>query len=413
METALPTPRPGDPLDPAPLDAADPLARFLDRFVELPPGLVYLDGNSLGRPSRHALDRVLGTATGEWAGELVAGWDHWLTMPTRVGDLLAAGALGAAPGTVAVSDSTTVNLYRLAAAALADRPGRRVVVAAADDFPTDRYVLEGLAAERDLEIRWLAGDPVEGPSAAGVAAQLDESVALVVLSLVNYRTAAIADLRGIEAAARAVGAHVLWDCSHAGGAVEVSLAANDVGLAVGCSYKYLNGGPGAPAWLYVAPRLQDRLRPPVSGWFAQADQFAMGPRFNRRPGIEGWLVGTPPILSLAGVEAGATLIAEAGIEAIRAKSMALTAYAVALVDRELAPLGCRLGTPRDPARRGGHVAILHPEARRLVAALVAGGVVPDFREPDIIRLGLSPLTTTFTDVRIGVERLAGLLRNGL
>ncbi len=189
----------------------------------------------------------------------------------------------------------------------------------------------------------------------------------------------------------------------------VDLAARDVGLAVGCTYKYLFGGPGAPAFLYVHPRLQDRLRPPVQGWFAQRDQFAMGPAFDRRPGIEGWVAGTPPILALTAVEAGAEVVAEAGIEAIRAKSMTLTAYAVERLDSDLAPLGCALGSPRDPARRGGHVSIRHPEARALVERLMAHGVVTDFREPDVIRFGLSPLTTSFADVDRGVAALRELL----
>jgi len=395
--------------DPARLDADDPLAPFLERFVVHDPGLVYLDGNSLGRPSKRSLERLERTAAGEWAGELVRAWDRWLDLPLRLGDALAAGVLGAEPGTVAVTDSTTINLYRVATAALDDRPGRRVIIAARDDFPTDRYVLEGLAASRNLSIRWLDGDPVEGVSAGEVEAALDADVALVLLSLVNYRSAAIVDLDAVEAAARRAGAHVLWDLSHAAGAIPVNLAARDVGLAVGCTYKYLNGGPGSPAFLYVALRLQGRLRPPIRGWFAQSDQFAMGPTFEPRDGIGGWLVGSPPILSLVGVEEGVALTAEAGIDRIRAKSVALTGYAIALMDAELAPLGCSLGSPRDPDRRGGHVSIRHPDAKALTARLIERNVVPDFREPDVIRFGLSPLTTSFADVRRGVDTLRDLL----
>ncbi len=241
---------------------------------------------------------------------------------------------------------------------------------------------------------------------------LGEDVALVVLSLVNFRSSAIVDLDAVEAAARAVGAHVVWDLSHAAGAIPVDLAAHDVGLAVGCTYKFLHGGPGAPAWLYVAPRLQAGLRPPIQGWFAQADQFAMGPAFEPRAGIAGWLTGTPPILSLVAVEEGVRVVAEAGIDAIRAKSVALGEYAVERLDADLAPLGCRLGSPRDPARRGGHVAIRHPDARALAAALIARGVIVDFREPDIIRFGLSPLTTSFADVDRGIVALRDLLARG-
>ncbi len=396
-------------LDPAPLDAADPLATFRDRFAVPDPDLVYLDGNSLGRPPLGSLDRLARVAGQEWAGELAGAWNHWLDLPLRVGDALASAALGAVPGTVAVTDSTTVNLYRVASAALDDRPGRGVIVAAREDFPTDRYVLEGLAASRGLAIRWLDGDPIEGVSIREVQTALDADVALVLLSLVSYRSAAIVDLDAVEAAARRTGAHVVWDLSHAAGAIPVDLAARDVGLAVGCTYKYLNGGPGAPAFIYVAPRLQARLRPPIQGWFAQRDQFAMGPAFDPRHGIAGWLVGTPPVLSLVGVEEGAALIAQAGIEAIRAKSVALTGYTIALLDAELAPFGCSLGSPRDPARRGGHVSVRHRDARVLTSRLIERGVVPDFREPDVIRFGLSPLTTSFADVRRGVDALRELL----
>jgi kynureninase len=391
------------------LDAADPLAAFRDRFVVDDHALVYLDGNSLGRAPRSAIDRVARTAAGEWAGELVRGWDHWLDLPLRIGEALASGVLGAAPGSVLVADSTTVNLYRVASAALDDRPGRRVIVADRRDFPTDRYVLQGLAAGRGLEIRWLDGDPAEGLPAADVEAALGEDVALVVLSLVNFRSSAIVDLDAVEAAARSAGAHVLWDLSHAAGAIPVELAARDVGLAVGCTYKFLHAGPGAPAWLHVAPRLLGRLRPPIQGWFAQADQFAMGPSFDPRSGIAGWLTGTPPILSLVAVEEGVRAVADAGIGAIRAKSAALGEYAVERLDEDLAPLGCRLGSPRDAARRGSHVSIRHPDARALVDGLIEGGVIVDFREPDVIRFGLSPLTTSFADVDRGIVALRDLL----
>ena len=391
------------------LDAADPLASFRDRFVVDDPGLVYLDGNSLGRAPRSAVDRVARTAAGEWAGELVRGWDRWLDLPLRIGEALAAGILGAAPGSVLVADSTTVNVFRVASAALDDRPGRRAIVADRRDFPTDRYVLQGLAEARGLEIRWLDGDPVEGVAADAVAAALDGDVALVVLSLVNFRSSAIVDLDAVDAAARAAGVHVLWDLSHAAGAIPVELAARDVGLAVGCTYKFLHAGPGAPAWLYVAPRLQGRLRPPIQGWFAQADQFAMGQAFEPRPGIGGWLTGTPPILSLVAVAEGVRVVAEAGMGAVRAKSIALGEYAVERLDADLAPLGCRLGSPRAPARRGGHIAIRHPDARSLAASLIARGVIVDFREPDVIRFGLSPLTTSFADVDRGIVALRDLL----
>jgi kynureninase len=397
-----------DPAHAASLDAADPLAAFGDRFVVDDPGLIYLDGNSLGRLPRVTAERLERLAREEWGGELVRGWDHWLTLPTRVGDALAGPILGARPGEVVVSDSTTVNLYKLALAALEARPGRRAIVTDRDNFPTDRYVLEGLAAARGLEIRWLAANPVDGPGVADVAGVLDADVALVTLSHVNYRSAAIADMAAITRLARDAGALTLWDVSHSAGSVPVELEAAGADLAVGCTYKYLNAGPGAPAFLYVRSALQGEVRNPIQGWFGQRDQFAMGQGYDPAPGIASWLTGTPTILALAAVEVGAALVAEAGIDAIRAKGVALTEYAIALHDAWLAPLGFSLGSPRDPARRGAHVAVRHPDARHLSTALIAGGVVPDFREPDSIRLGLSPLTTSFSHVRTGIDRLREL-----
>lgn len=391
------------------LDAGDPLAAFRDRFVIDDPDLVYLDGNSLGRLPRATVERLERLVRDEWGGELVRAWDHWLDEPARVGELIGTNLIGARPDETIVGDSTTVNLYKLAAAALEARGGRTTVVAAGDEFPTDRYVLEGLASARDLTIRWLASDPVEGPTLNDLRAALDETVALVVLSLVNYRSASVADLAGITELAHQAGALILWDLSHAVGVMPIALESAGADLAVGCTYKYLNGGPGAPAFLYVRQARQAELRTPIQGWFGQRDQFAMGPRFDPQHGIRGWLAGTPGILALAAVEEGTRLSAEAGMEAVRAKAIALTEFAVEQLDERLAPLSCSLGSPRDPARRGAHVAIRHPHALGLTAALGARGVVADFRAPDSIRFGLPPLTTRFADVAAGVDALAELL----
>ena len=399
-------------LDPASLDTADPLASFRDRFVFADPALVYLDGNSLGRLPRATVDRLGSVVGDEWGGELIRAWDHWIDEPARVGDLLAGQILGARSGEVILSDSTTVNFYKLARAALAARPGRRIVITDRANFPTDRYVLEGLAAEGSAEIAWLDPDPIEGPELDEIAAVLDEhpgDVALVTLSHVNYRSAAIADMAAITRLAHAAGALVLWDLSHSAGSIEVDLEGSQVDLAVGCTYKYLNGGPGAPAWLYVRESLQGELRNPIQGWFGQRDQFAMGQGYKPRPDIGAWLTGTPGMLALAAAEVGIRLVAEAGMARIRAKGIALTEYAIALVDDRLESRGVTLGSPRDPARRGAHVAIRHPDAHRLTAGLLDAGVVPDFRAPDSIRLGLSPLTTSFADVARGVGALERLL----
>ena len=400
--------------DPATLDAADPLAAFRDRFVFSDPDLVYLDGNSLGRLPRATVERLAAVVGEEWGGELIRGWDHWLDEPGRVGDLLATEILGAQPGEVIVSDSTTVNFYKLARAALAARQGRRIVVTDRANFPTDRYVLEGLAAGATAEIAWLDPDPVDGPQPDQVASILDAhpgDVALVTLSHVNYRSAAIADMAAITRLAHDAGALVLWDLSHSAGSIEVDLDGTGVDLAVGCTYKYLNGGPGAPAWLYVRKSLQAELRNPIQGWFGQRDQFAMGQGYEPRPDIGAWLTGTPAIHGLAAAEVGIRLVAEAGMKRIRAKGIALTEYAIALVDERLASHGVTLGSPRDHTHRGAQVAVRHTDARRLTAGLIDAGVVPDFRAPDSIRFGLSPLTTSFGDVARGIAALERLLES--
>ncbi|TME10214.1 MAG: kynureninase [Chloroflexi bacterium] len=395
-------------LDPAPLDAADPLARFADRFVPTEPGLIYLDGNSLGRPTKAAVERINALAEA-WSKRLIRGWDEgWMEMPLTVGDTLATGVLGARAGEVAVTDSTTVNLYRLASAALDARPDRRTIVIEHSEFPTDRYIVEGLARERDLEIRWLDGDPVDGLRIDDIASTFESDTALLVVSAVNYRSSAVVDIKPVTDAARAAGAFVLWDLSHAAGSIPVDLEANGADLAVGCTYKYLNGGPGSPAFLYVRRELQDELRPPIQGWFAQREQFDMGPVFQRQLGILGWLVGTPGVIALTSLDAGIEEVAHAGMDAIRAKGIALTEYAIALTDAWLAPLGCSIGSPRDSSRRGAHVSIRHPDARRLAQSLVAQDVIVDFRAPDSIRVGLSPLTTSFEDVHHGLAAIRDL-----
>ena len=381
------------------LDAADPVAAFRARFAGAgEDGLLYLDGNSLGRmpvATPAALARVVEE---EWAGGLVRSWSSWVGAATRVGDLLAEGVLGARPGEVLVGDSTTVDLYKLLVAAADARPGRDVLVCCADDFPTDRYVVAGVARARGMTVREVPADVDEGLDPAVLAAALDERVAVVVLSAVAYRSGALADVAAVTRAARDAGALVLWDLSHAAGAVPVDLAANGVDLAVGCTYKYLNGGPGAPAFLYVRRELQEQLRQPIWGWFGQRDQFAMGPVYDPVPGIERFAVGTPPVLALAAVEVGARLVADAGVDRLAAKGRALGELVVALADAWLAPHGVALASPRDPACRGAHVTLASPAAWQLTQALVDRGVVPDFRTPDRVRLGPAPLYTRFVDV---------------
>jgi kynureninase len=389
------------------LDASDPLAPFRERFVI--DELVYLDGNSLGRLPRATVSRVK-EVLDQWGSRVVQAWDEgWLELPLTIGDLLGSAALGAAPGQVVVGDSTTVCFYKLCSAALDLRPGRRVIVCDVDNFPTDRYVIEGIADSRGLKIRWLQFDPALGPDVETVADALSDDVALATFSHVSYRSAFIAPMREINEAVHAAGALVLWDLSHSAGSVPLALDANGADLAVGCTYKYLNGGPGAPAYMYVRRELQDEVHQPIQGWLGRRDPFEMEQGYVAAPGVGGLLSGTPPILSLVAVEEGVRLVAEAGIDAIRAKGIALTEYAIELVDEQLAPLDVRIASPRDSSMRGAHVALAHPDAKGLCGQLIERGVVPDFRRPDVIRFGFSPLTTRFTDVWDGVAALRELL----
>jgi kynureninase len=379
------------------LDAADPLAEYRDRFALDDPTLIYLNGNSLGALPLATMRRLEHMIRSEWGADLARSWDHWVDLPERAGDLV--GTLtGAAPGQVLVTDNTTVNLYKLACAALDARPGRHVIVTDRDNFPSDRYVVEGIAAQRGAQLRMLATDINEGVAPDAVRAAVDEDTALVSLSHVAYRSGALADMAAITEIVHEAGALMLWDLCHSVGAVPVELDACDVDLAVGCTYKYLNAGPGAPAFGYVSARLREVLRQPIWGWFSQRDQFAMGPRYDPAAGIAKFMTGTPPILGTAAVEEGARLLLEAGIDAIRAKSVQLTSYLIDLADDWLVPLGCTVGTPRQAARRGGHVTFCHPRAEQLVGQLAAANIVTDYRTPDRFRFGLSPLTTRFTDV---------------
>jgi kynureninase len=391
------------------LDREDELAAFRERFVLEDDGTIYTDGNSLGRPPRDTVDR-LAAVTEAWGNRLVRGWADWIELPVRVGDLVA-GVVGAEPGEVLVCDSTTVNLYKLIAAALDVRAG--AVATDADNFPTDRYVLEGLAAERGRVLRLFEADPVDGPMAADVARVCAAGdVALVCISHVAYRSGAVADVRSITDAAREAGAFVVWDLSHSAGSVPVGLAAACADLAVGCSYKYLNAGPGSPAYLYVRRDLQERLRSPIWGWFGHREQFLMGPSYEPMEGIERFAAGTPPVPGVVAVGAGSELVLEAGVERIRRKGSALTSLAVELHDAWLAPLGFRLATPRDPSRRGAHVALAHEDGWRLCRALIErSAVIPDFRPPDIVRLGFAPLYTRFVDVWDALDRLRRLVES--
>ena len=337
------------------LDAADPLRAFRDRFHIPDPSVIYLDGNSLGMPPKRTLERLTEVFHDDWATGLIRSWDHWLDMPQRVGDVLAP-LIGAGPGEVVLHDNTTLNVYQAVHAAIGLRPGRSVIAISADDFPTDRYVVDGIADALGFTVR-------HGFD------QLDD-VAVMVRSVIDYRTAELVDVAAETARAHAAGAMVVWDLSHAVGAIDIDLRGCGVQLAIGCSYKFLNGGPGAPAWTYVAREL----------------------------------LGTPAILALAAAEVGIALSAEAGMPAIHAKGSALTGLAIDLCDQ----YGLATPTPRDATQRGNHVAVQHADAKAFVKELTAQGVIFDFREPNIIRAGCSPLTTRYVDVFDGLAAVARL-----
>lgn len=394
------------------LDAADPLAHLRDRFIT-PDGfdvVSYLDGNSLGRPLRATAQLLDEFVRQQWAGRLIRGWtEGWMQWPLQLGDRLGAVALGAAAGQVVVADSTTVLLYKMSRAAVDARPGRRKIVLDTDNFPTDRYVLEGIAAERGLTLVWIETDPNTGITAEQVAAVVDEDTALVLFSHVAYRSGWLAPAMEINRIAHAAGALTLWDLSHSVGSVDLHLDAWGADLAVGCTYKYLNGGPGAPAFAYLRRDLQGELRQPIQGWMGHRASFEMGPGHEPAEGVRALLSGTPPILAMVPLHANLDMLAEAGIEAVRAKSVLLTGYAIDLADRWLAPLGVEVVSPRDAAQRGGHVTLGHPGFERLLGSLWDNGVLPDYRNPNGIRIGPAPLSTGFVEVHRGLSLVRELL----
>ncbi|GAA1995328.1 kynureninase [Nakamurella flavida] len=386
--------------DAAALDVADPLAHFRDRYLPLAPGVTaYLDGNSLGRPLAAIAERSDAFIREQWAGRLIRGWSEgWMELPEQVGDELAAATLGAAAGQTLIADSTTINFYKTLRAALALRPDRTRIVIDRDHFPTNRFVVESVVRDLGLEIAWLPGSVDGGVTVDALAEVLDERVAVVALSHVAYRSGHLADAAAITAATHRAGALVVWDLCHSVGACEIELDAWEVDFAVGCTYKFVGAGPGAPAFLYAAARHHDRLDQPLWGWLGRADPFEMEQGYRPAPGIRSMMSGTPSIPGVLAVREGARVIAEAGMPAVRAKAVALTELVVELADSWLAPEGFTLASPRDPARRGGHVSVARADARQVCAALVEAGVLPDFRTPDVVRLGVSPLPASFVEV---------------
>jgi kynureninase len=392
------------------LDAADPLAGFRERFVGAETALVYFDGNSLGRPLKVTGERLAHFVDEQWGGRLIRGWDEqWMELPFTLGDLLARTVLGAGSGQTAIGDSTTVLIYKLMRAAVdavqRRDPRRTEIVVDRGNFPTDRYVAEGIAAERDLDLRWIEVDTSSGVTADLLAEAVGPRTALVALSHVAYRSGHLADAETLTRITHEAGALILWDLCHSVGSVPIALDEWGADLAVGCTYKDLNGGPGSPAFAYVAERHLDDLTQPIQGWMGHADPFLMGPGYEPAKGVRRFLSGTPAILAMQPLSDMLDLVEEAGIEAVRRKSVTLTEYAVALAD-DLAPLGVELASPRDPARRGGHVTLNHPRMRAVTEKLWQDDVLPDYREPNGLRVGLSPLSTSFDEVRRGFDAVA-------
>jgi kynureninase len=396
--------------DPVELDASDPLAAYRDRFVGAETPLVYFDGNSLGRPLKVTGPRLAAFVDQEWGGRLIRGWDErWYDLPLTLGDRLGRVALGAAAGQVAVGDSTTVLLYKLMRAAVTARPGRTEIVLDRDQFPTDRYVAAGVAEECGLTLRWIEVDPALGVTAELLAGVVGPQTALVVLNHVAYRSAYLADAPALTRVAHDAGALVLWDLCHSAGVVPVDLDGWGVDLAVGCTYKYLNGGPGSPAFLYVAERHLAELVQPIQGWMGAEDPFLMGPSYVPAAGVRRFLSGTPAIVGMLALEDMVDLVEETGLAAIRAKSTALTDHAAELSADLLAPLGVVLASPLDPEQRGGHITLNHPLMREATAALWQRDVIPDYRDPHGLRIGLSPLSTSYAEVRAGLESVRDVL----
>ena len=399
------------------LDKNDPLAHFKSQFVVADPEMCYLDGNSLGRLPKETISAVNNLMT-EWGAEVVTGWGHWVDEAQPTGDLLGQAALGAGPGQILVCDTTSVNFYQLCLAAVHARPGRKTIITDAANFPTDRYILDGIAKQFGLKLVLIENeDPAvaihERITTQVLAPYLNDDVALVTLQVIQYRSGARTDIKSITDQVRAIGGLVVWDASHAVGAIELNLDANGVDLCVGCTYKYGNSGPGSPAWLYVSKKIQKELQVPIQGWFAQDAQFEMGPVFERAQNIRGFQIASPSLIGIRCVQTAFSMIKEAGIDVIAQKAAVGTQMMIDLYDAWLAPLGFVLNTSRDPKERGGHISLVHPDAAQICVAMrEISNVIPDYRTPNSIRLAISPLPTSFVEVWDGFARTRDLVASG-
>lgn len=396
------------------LDHDDPLGGAREKFYIPDPETIYLDGNSLGRLPLATRERINQVADYEWGERLIRSWgEGWMELPTEIGDRLGSAVLGAQTGETIVCDNVTVNIKKLMYCAHAMRPDRADVIAHRGDFPTDRYLAAHQANARGGQVRWIEHDSSVDPrplDADDVTALIDENIAFVHLSAVDYRSAAVADLVAITNAVHDAGALIIWDCSHAVGAIELDLHSIDADFAVGCSYKYLNGGPGAPAWIWVNSRNHDELATPIPGWKGHADVFAMTDEYVPAAGVRRFLTGTQSPIALAALSSGVDIIGEYGMAAIHRKARKLTTYAIDLADELFDGLPVSVASPRQAEHRGAHITLRHPNARALTEQLVSRNVIPDFRNPDGIRIGLSPLTTRFVDIYDGLMALYALVK---
>lgn len=393
------------------LDAKDPLASFRNEFVIDDQSLSYLDGNSLGRMPKETISVVENYLRNEWGRKLVTGWSEWIDEAQSVGDLIGRATLGAKAAQTLCVDTTSVNFYQLCSAAVAARPSRKTVITDTANFPTDRYILEGICGQFGLSLVLIDDDSGEEfVSPEMLSAVLNDDVALVTLSVIQYRSGVLHDVAKLTELARAAGALFVWDASHAVGVVPMQFEKDRVDLAVGCTYKYCNSGPGAPAWLYVSHALQAELQVPIQGWFAQGDQFAMAQGFDRAAGMRGFQIASPSIIGMRCVTTALSMIERAGLSAIAKKAATGTDLMIELHDAWLAPLGFSVVTPRDSLRRGGHISVRHEHAQKISEAMRAfGNVIGDFRRPDCIRLAISPLATSFTEVYDGFAQIRDLV----
>ena len=397
------------------LDRNDPLAHFRSRFVITDPDMCYLDGNSLGRLPHSTVIAINDYMTKEWGREVVTGWSHWVDEAQPIGDLIGRSALGASSGQMLACDTTSVNFYQLALAVINARPGRRTIITDAANFPTDRYILEGITKQLGLNLVIIDNESAGSAENERITPEilekyLNDDVALVTLEVIQYRSGARNDIKSLTDLTRKYGALLLWDASHAVGAIEMNLDANGADLVVGCTYKYGNSGPGSPAWLYVNKRIQKELQVPIQGWFSQGDQFGMGPVFERAEGIRGYQIASPSLMGLRCVKSAFEIIEEAGIDAIASKAAIGTQMMIDLYDAWLSGLGITLLTSRNAKERGGHITLGHPDAARICSALRQfANVIPDYRTPNSIRLAISPLPTSYVEVWDGFQRIRDLV----